>query len=126
MAGTALIDQQDVTVLIEFSQSAGDDRPGFCGGLPRPAGKEDQWVGFGSSSRGRYTRYPDVGQLWGALQSQCKPEAGCDVITIPHNTNMSESGNFAIETDSDLQRQHRIQYERLIEIHQSKGNSEIY
>jgi hypothetical protein len=71
-----------------------------------------------------YTRYPDVRQLWNALESQCKPEAGCDVITIPHNTNMSESGNFAIETDSDTQRRQRVRYERLIEVHQSKGNSE--
>jgi hypothetical protein len=71
-----------------------------------------------------YVSYPDVGKLWSAIDEQCLPENGCEVLTIPHNTNLSESGNFSIETDSDRRRQQRIRYERLVEIHQSKGNSE--
>jgi len=71
-----------------------------------------------------YVRYPDVSHLWGALDEQCRPEQGCDVITIPHNGNLSESGNFAVEDDTDRRRAQRIRYERLVEVYQSKGSSE--
>lgn len=71
-----------------------------------------------------YVRYPNVNHLWGALDDHCRPEQGCDVITIPHNGNLSESGNFAVEDDSDRRRAQRIHYERLVEVYQSKGSSE--
>lgn len=71
-----------------------------------------------------YIRYPSVEGLWEALDNQCKPEEGCDVIAIPHNVNLAEGGGFDVETSDDLQLQRRAKYERLVEIHQSKGNSE--
>ncbi|HIG39316.1 MAG: DUF3604 domain-containing protein [bacterium] len=71
-----------------------------------------------------YMRYPDVEDLWMELQKQCKPEDDCDVIAIPHNTNMGDGVSFDVETQSELALQLRSQYERLVEIHQEKGNSE--
>lgn len=71
-----------------------------------------------------YVDYPSPVKLWQALQDQCKSSDGCDVIAIPHNTNLSEGGGFDVETETIEQQQLRSTYERLIEIHQSKGNSE--
>ncbi|MGI9294191.1 MAG: DUF3604 domain-containing protein, partial [Pseudomonadales bacterium] len=71
-----------------------------------------------------YIRFPSPQRMWNELEKQCKPEQGCDVIAIPHNTNLSEGGGFDVESSPDTQRRLRAKYERLIEIHQSKGNSE--
>ncbi|MFK7733869.1 MAG: DUF3604 domain-containing protein [Pseudomonadales bacterium] len=71
-----------------------------------------------------YVRYPTVDKLWQALDEQCVAEQGCDVISIPHNTNLSEGGGFDIENSSDRSHNARARYERLIEIYQSKGGSE--
>lgn len=71
-----------------------------------------------------YLRFPTPELMWQALEQQCKPEQGCDVIAIPHNTNFSEGGGFDVERDSDRQLALRAKYERLMEIHQSKGSSE--
>ncbi|MFV0275825.1 MAG: DUF3604 domain-containing protein, partial [Parahaliea sp.] len=71
-----------------------------------------------------YVRYPTPLQLWQALAEQCRPEDNCDVIAIPHNTNLSEGGGFDVESADNNARQLRGRYERLVEIHQSKGNSE--
>ncbi len=65
--------------------------------------------------------------LWEWLEKNCKGD--CDVIAIPHNTNLSWGLAFALETvqgepytAADWKR--RARYERLVEIHQIKGNSE--
>ena len=65
--------------------------------------------------------------LWKWLDSACT--SPCDVIAIPHNSNLSLGYQFALETvdgtkydDQDWRR--KAQYERLVEIHQIKGNSE--
>lgn len=71
-----------------------------------------------------YIRFPSPAKLWRELEKQCRPEEGCDVIAIPHNTNMSEGGGFDVESSPASQLQLRAKYERLIEVHQSKGNSE--
>jgi hypothetical protein len=71
-----------------------------------------------------YIRYPGLESLWEQLALQCRPEKGCDVIAIPHNTNMGDGISFDVETESDQARQLRSRYERLIEVHQEKGNSE--
>ncbi len=71
-----------------------------------------------------YIRYPGLENLWGQLDLQCRPENGCDVIAIPHNTNMGDGIYFDVETESDRARHLRSRYERLIEVHQEKGNSE--
>jgi hypothetical protein len=71
-----------------------------------------------------YIRYPSLDQLWGELDQRCRPQDGCDVITIPHNTNMSDGRGFDIETESPRTLELRHRFERLAEIHQEKGNSE--
>ena len=71
-----------------------------------------------------YIRYPGLQQLFGLLEEHCKPEDGCDVITIPHNTNMGDGTTFDVEEETDRQLALRSRFERLIEVHQEKGNSE--
>ena len=71
-----------------------------------------------------YIRFPTPEKLWQELEKQCKPEQGCDVLAIPHNTNLSEGGGFDVETSADQDLRLRAKYERLIEMFQSKGNSE--
>jgi hypothetical protein len=65
-------------------------------------------------------------ELWQELDRSCLLDAGCDVITIPHNTNLSSGLAFDVP-DMDagaLALQQR--YQRLIEIHQHKGCSECF
>jgi uncharacterized protein DUF3604 len=71
-----------------------------------------------------YMRYPTPAQLWRELDLQCRPEDGCDVIAIPHNTNMGDGKSFDVETESPDMLALRAKYETLVEIHQEKGNSE--
>jgi len=71
-----------------------------------------------------YIRYPKLTDLWDQLERQCRPEDGCDVVAIPHNTNMGDGKSFDIETATDAELMLRAKYERLVEIHQEKGNSE--
>jgi hypothetical protein len=71
-----------------------------------------------------YLRYPSPEKMWAQLEKQCDPKTGCDVIAIPHNTNYSQGGGFDVETSDENSLRLRGKYERLIEIHQSKGNSE--
>ncbi len=71
-----------------------------------------------------YMRYPTPEKLWRELERQCLPENGCDVIAIPHNTNMGDGKSFDVETESPDQLALRAKYETLVEIHQEKGNSE--
>ncbi|MEZ5557834.1 MAG: DUF3604 domain-containing protein [Pseudomonadales bacterium] len=71
-----------------------------------------------------YIRYPAVADLWEQLDLHCKADAGCDAITIPHNTNMGDGFSFDVESESDRVLQMRSRYERLVEVHQEKGNSE--
>ncbi len=71
-----------------------------------------------------YMRYPTPNLLWRELDKQCRAEDGCDVISIPHNTNMGDGKSFDIETESPDELALRAKYEQLVEIHQEKGNSE--
>ena len=72
-----------------------------------------------------YVHYPEVTSLWRELAAHCRPEDGCDAVTIPHNINWADGGpTFDVETASDANLQARARYERLAEIHQEKGNSE--
>ena len=74
---------------------------------------------------------PDVYDLWQGLEEQCLDAGtGCDVITIPHNSNLSNGNMFAV-TGKDLpledQRARatlRRDVERLVEVTQIKGDSE--
>jgi len=71
-----------------------------------------------------YMRFPTPEKLWRELDRLCKAEDGCDVLAIPHNTNMGDGKSFDIETETSSARMLRAKYERLVEIHQEKGNSE--
>ncbi len=71
-----------------------------------------------------YLRYPTPRALWRELDRQCRAEDDCDVIAIPHNTNMGDGRSFDVETEGPDALALRARYERLVEIHQQKGNSE--
>jgi len=67
---------------------------------------------------------PDLESMWTALEQQCKPEQGCDVVAIPHNMNLAEGGGFDVESASTLSLGQRARFERIAEIYQHKGASE--
>ncbi len=74
---------------------------------------------------------PDVYGLWKKLRDQClEADGACDVLTLPHNSNLSNGRIFAV-TGRDLplaeQRERaalRARLEPLVEISQIKGDSE--
>ena len=61
--------------------------------------------------------------LWNALDEQCDASAGCEAITIPHNSNLSQGGAFYVPPGSEA---HMVKYQRLVEIFQHKGGSECF
>jgi hypothetical protein len=68
-----------------------------------------------------YLHYDSEVAMLAGLKQQCT--GTCDVITIQHNSNLS--GGFAWTTSGMLAIEAlRVQYEKLVEIHQEKGNSE--
>ncbi|MGO9712260.1 MAG: DUF3604 domain-containing protein [Polyangiaceae bacterium] len=69
--------------------------------------------------------YTTTGDLWSGLDQQCVEDAGCQVLTIPHNPNLSEGLAYQIPPGVDA-REQMNHYQRLTEIHQHKGNSECY
>lgn len=71
-----------------------------------------------------FLKYHTPERMWAELEVQCKPEDGCDVLAIPHNTNLSEGGGFDVENATTVELRRRERYERLIEITQHKGTSE--
>ena len=71
-----------------------------------------------------YIRYPQLRQLFELLQTGCRIEEGCDVLTIAHNMNMGDGNSFDIEFEDERMLGLRVQYERLVEITQEKGASE--
>lgn len=78
-----------------------------------------------------WTDVPDVYDMWSRLERECLAAGnGCDVITLPHNSNLSNGNMFAV-TGRDLpletqraRAQLRGDIERLAEITQIKGDSE--
>ncbi|WP_317931960.1 DUF3604 domain-containing protein [Halioxenophilus sp. WMMB6] len=71
-----------------------------------------------------YLTYNSPEKLWRALQTHCTPEADCDVLAIPHNSNLAEGLGFDVEHADNQSLKLRAHYERLLEVHQSKGSSE--
>lgn len=66
-------------------------------------------------------------ELWQWLERDCTGD--CDVITIPHNSNLAWGQTFSLKNIDDTQwtledQQRRERYDRLAEIFQAKGNSE--
>lgn len=68
-------------------------------------------------------RYPQEADLWRYLEAECKQRPGCDVIAIPHNSNLGRNGAMWAVEDAD-QAQMRGKFERLLEVYQHKGDSE--
>jgi len=70
--------------------------------------------------------------LWAALQRDCLDAGnGCDVIAIPHNSNISNGRMFAVdypgaasEEEQRVRASLRVRVEPLVEIMQHKGDSE--
>jgi hypothetical protein len=75
---------------------------------------------------------PDLESFWQALDAEClDANTGCDVLVIPHNSNLS--GGFMFETIrsdgspiSAADARQRARYERLVEVMQHKGDSECH
>ncbi|HEY9037084.1 MAG TPA: DUF3604 domain-containing protein [Pseudomonadales bacterium] len=77
-----------------------------------------------------YLDTPDPEELWAYLDRECLQRGkGCDTLTIPHNSNVSNGRMFAL-TESNGKpftaeyAKAREQFEPLIEIFQHKGDSE--
>jgi len=74
---------------------------------------------------------PVVWDLWSGLRAKClDANSGCDVLTIPHNSNLSNGQIFTIDyrglpRDEQVARASlRARIEPLVEISQIKGDSE--
>ena len=74
---------------------------------------------------------PNVWGLWEKLRDQCLDLGdGCDVLTIPHNSNMSNGRMWVVDYRSEPREQQvararlRARVEPLVEIMQTKGDSE--
>ena len=78
-----------------------------------------------------YADVPDAYDMWDALREQClRAGTGCDVVSIPHNSNLSNGRMFQIDyadlpEAEQLERvKLRAELEPLAEIMQIKGDSE--
>ncbi|MEM9669591.1 MAG: DUF3604 domain-containing protein [Pseudomonadota bacterium] len=79
-----------------------------------------------------YIDYPTLPELLGKLETECRLGIeNCDVISIPHNSNISSGNAFNPRSleglSEEAQQRHRVQrqaYDRLLEITQHKGASE--
>ncbi len=76
---------------------------------------------------------PSAPQLWDGLDQRCGlasalPE--CEVLVIPHNSNLSDGYMFALDEGGQPQsrerQSQRARLERVVEIMQHKGSSECY
>jgi hypothetical protein len=74
-----------------------------------------------------YFDAPRVDELWQALDEECLATAGCEVLTIPHNSNLSSGLMFTSreETSAAMAAQ-RARLEPLVEVFQHKGDSECW
>lgn len=70
-----------------------------------------------------YLDYPSALALWRTLDVQCQANAGCDAITIPHNSNLSIGRMWETIDDPDSIA-YMERYQRLAEIYQHRGSSE--
>lgn len=81
-----------------------------------------------------YFEAPRAHELWALLRSSCVDAGtGCDVLTIPHNSNYAQGLQFtteyggatSIEDQASFARE-RQRFEPLMEIYQHKGASECF
>lgn len=77
-----------------------------------------------------YVTEPTASGLWRALDAECRPEDGCDVLAIPHNSNLSNGKLLRFEAPAfgDAAEHAALQQrmEPLMEVYQHKGASECY
>jgi hypothetical protein len=67
----------------------------------------------------------DARILWSRLQKDCLDAGdGCDVLTIPHNGNLSNGLLYTVQENTAAYARLRSFWEPLSEIHQGKGGSE--
>ncbi len=71
-----------------------------------------------------YQEHPTPELLWAGLTDLCKQEDGCEYLTIPHNSNLSEGRMFEVPDQSADYATRRQYNEPLAEIYQHKGQSE--
>ena len=72
-----------------------------------------------------YFEAPSAELLWTALERDCLDAGtGCDLIVIPHNSNLSNGQMFTWEQPTAEEAARRAALEPLIEIYQHKGDSE--
>lgn len=78
-----------------------------------------------------YNDEPSEIKLWQHLKRQCKSAGnGCDVVSIPHNPNLSNGNMFSLDYGTDDPKEQaeiaalRSEIEPLVEIFQLKGDSE--
>ncbi|MCP5040209.1 MAG: DUF3604 domain-containing protein [bacterium] len=73
---------------------------------------------------------PELVDFWGELGRSCRDaDSGCDVLVIPHNSNLGAGRMFRTRTEDGgvigrTEVERREAYERLVEIMQHKGESE--
>jgi len=70
--------------------------------------------------------FPKPPDLWTALDAQCTAAMGCDVVTIPHNTNLSAGVSLVVWDPSAKGIAQQEHYQVSAEIYQHKGASECY
>ncbi len=64
-------------------------------------------------------------ELWRQLDEQCnEADDSCDVIVIPHNSNLSNGWEFTLADQSFADLELRARMEPLVEVFQHKGDSE--
>ena len=61
--------------------------------------------------------------MWQALKDQCRNQAPCDVVAIPHNGNIG-LGSYTL-TGMVRSNELRAQFEKLVEIHQHKVQANV-
>ncbi len=69
---------------------------------------------------------PTQEAMWQALEARCVEAEGCRVLAIPHNGNIGMGGAFNVEGHDQAMLSLRARFEKLVEIHQHKGNSECF
>ena len=75
---------------------------------------------------------PSAPLLWDALDRECvNAGTGCEVLVIPHNSNLSDGYMFSLARDDGkpitvADAKQRARLERLVEVMQHKGSSECY
>jgi hypothetical protein len=79
-----------------------------------------------------FVDHPDLYDFWRALETGCiDAGTGCDVLVIPHNSNLSGGMMFETvqrngEPITREQAEQRAKFERLAEVMQHKGDSECH